>query len=263
MSSAAAAISISGKRVLLVGATGVLGRGYAAAFAEAGAILAIADHPASDVLAYAAQLGAVGIAMDVSDEASVIAGVRAAIERLGGLDGAINNAAVTGEALARAGDAFAPFEEYSLALWQKTLDVNLTGTFLVAREAGKHMREHGGSLVNVASIYGVVGPDHRIYDGQPFKSFAAYSASKSGVIGLTRWLATWWGPQRIRVNCVTPGGVFNGHDERFVEAYSRRTPLGRMADRSELVGIMIYLMSDSSSYCTGQNFIVDGGFSAW
>lgn len=258
-----AAISVRGKRLLLVGATGVLGRGYAKAFVEEGARLAIADHAGSDVLAYAKELGATGIVMDIANETSVRDGVGTALAALGGFDGVLNNAAITGEALAKAGDAFAPFEEYSLELWQKTLDVNLTGTFLVAREAGKHMRETGGSLVNVASIYGVVGPDHRIYEGQPFKSFAAYSASKAGVLGLTRWLATWWGPQGIRVNCVTPGGVFNGHNEKFVSAYSNRTPLGRMANRSELVGIMLYLMSDASSYCTGQNFIIDGGFSAW
>jgi NAD(P)-dependent dehydrogenase (short-subunit alcohol dehydrogenase family) len=256
-------LSLDGKRILLVGATGVLGRGYAAAFVRRGARLAIADRAGSDVLAYARELGATGVEIDVAQEDSVKAGVATALEALGGFDGVVNNAAITGEALARAGDAFAPFEEYSLALWQKTLDVNLTGTFLVAREAGKHLRERGGSLVNVASIYGIVGPDHRIYEDQPFKSFAAYSASKAGVLGLTRWLATWWGPHKVRVNCVTPGGVFNGHDERFVAAYANRTPMGRMAERSELEGIMIYLLSDASSYCTGQNFVIDGGFSAW
>jgi NAD(P)-dependent dehydrogenase (short-subunit alcohol dehydrogenase family) len=262
VSDAATALSLRDKRILLVGATGVLGRGYAAAFAEQGAHLCIADHPGTDVLAYAAEIGATGVAMDVGAESSVKEGVERAAAALGGFDGVVNNAAVTGEALAKAGDAFAPFEDYSLALWQKTLDVNLTGTFLVAREAGRHLGK-GASLINVASVYGIVGPDHRIYDGQPFKSFAAYSASKAGVIGLTRWLATWWGPKGIRVNSVTPGGVFNGHNDRFVAAYSARTPLGRMANRSELVGIMVYLLSDGSSYCTGQNFVVDGGFSAW
>ena len=262
MNAETSTISLRGKRILLVGATGVLGRGYAAAFVAEGARLCLADHPASDVLEFARELGVQGVEIDVSNEASVQSGVVAAVTALGGFDGVVNNAAVTGEALAKAGDAFAPFEEYSLALWQKTLEVNLTGTFLIAREAGRHLSS-GASLVNVASVYGVVGPDHRIYEGQPFKSFAAYSASKSGVIGLTRWLATWWGPKGIRVNCVTPGGVFNGHNERFVQAYANRTPLGRMADRSELVGIMLYLLSDASSYCTGQNFVVDGGFTAW
>lgn len=259
-----ARVSITGKRILLVGATGVLGRGYARAFVEEGASVAIADRAQSDVLAYASELGCFGVEMDVASEDSVAAGVKAAHAALGGFDGVVNNAAATGEGLMAAGEAFAPFEDYPLAVWQKTLDVNLTGTFLVAREAGKRMKQDGGgSLVNVASIYGLVGPDHRIYEGQPFKSFPGYSASKAGVLGLTRWLATWWGQDGIRVNCVTPGGVFNGHNEAFVQAYANRTPMGRMAERDEMIGMMIYLLSDASSYCTGQNFAVDGGFTAW
>ena len=140
----------------------------------------------------------------------------------------------------------------------------MTGAFLVAREAGKALKNGGGgSLINVASAYGVVGPDHRIYEGQTFQSFPAYSASKSGIIGLTRWLATWWGKDNVRVNCVSPGGVYNNHNERFTAAYGNRTPMGRMADREEITGALIYLLSDSSRYCTGQNFIIDGGFTAW
>jgi len=256
---------VAGKRVLLVGATGVLGRGYARELAARGARLAIADRPGSDVLAYASELGCHGVEADVADEASVVAGVASALGRLGGLDGVVNNAAATGEGLMREGDAFAPFEDYPLAVWRRTLEVNLTGPFLVCREAGRAMRAAGagGSIVNVSSVYGLVGPDHRIYEGQPFRSFPGYSASKAGVLGLTRWLATWWGADGIRVNCVTPGGVFNGHDPRFAEAYAARTPMGRMARREELVGIVLYLLSDASGYCTGQNFVVDGGFTAW
>lgn len=255
---------LSSKRVLLVGATGVLGRTYATELAKSGARLAIADLASSDVLALAQEIGAHGIEMDVSDENTVIAGVQKAVTALGGLDGAISNAAATGEFLMREGDAFAAFEDYPLSAWQKTLDVNLTGTFLVAREAGRAMKQdNGGSFVAVSSIYGVVGPDHRIYENQSFKSFPGYSASKAGVIGLTRWLATWWGKDGVRVNSVTPGGVFNDHDPSFVNAYSNRTPMGRMADRTDLVGIVLFLLSDASSYCTGQNYVVDGGFTTW
>jgi NAD(P)-dependent dehydrogenase (short-subunit alcohol dehydrogenase family) len=257
-------IAIANKKILLVGATGVLGRGYAAAFAKLGAEVVIADHPESDVLPYAQELGIRGVHIDVGVESSVIAAVEQAHQLLGRFDGVVNNAAITGEHLVAMGKAFAPFEEYPLELWQKTLDVNLTGSFLVARECGRHMKQQGGgSVINVASVYGIVGPDHRIYEGQPFKSFAAYSASKAGVIGLTRWLSTWWASDNIRVNCVTPGGVFNNHNEQFLSAYASRTPLGRMAERSEMVGIFVYLLSDASSYCTGQNYVVDGGFSTW
>ena len=121
----------------------------------------------------------------------------------------------------------------------------------------------GGSLINVASLYGVVGPDHRIYDHQPSQCFPAYSAFKAGIIGLTRWLATWWGKDGIRVNCVSPGEGGNNHKERFPAAYGNRTPMGRMADKDEITGIFIYLFSDASCYCTGQNLVIDSGFSAW
>ncbi len=256
---------ISAKRILLVGATGVLGRVYANDFAARGAAVVLCDRPGSDVMALAGGLpGKVkGLEMDVTDEGSVVTGVKQAVEFLGGLDATINNAALTGEGLIGKGNAFAPFEDYPLAAFRAVLDVNLTGTFLVAREAGRVMKQGGGgSLINVSSIYGLVGPDHRIYAGQPFKSLPGYSASKGGVLGLTRWLATWWGEAGIRVNCVVPGGVYNDHDPMFAKAYGDRTPMRRMAKREELVGIMVYLISDASSYCTGQNFIIDGGYTA-
>jgi 2-deoxy-D-gluconate 3-dehydrogenase len=252
------------KRILLVGATGVLGLTYARAIAKTGARLAIADLSSSNVLALADSIGAYGIEMDVTDETSVQNGVEIAVDELGSLDGVISNAAATGEFLMKDGDPFAAFEEYPLAAWQKTIDVNLTGSFLIAREAGRSMKvSGGGSLVLVSSIYGVVGPDHSIYENQPFKSFPGYSASKAGVIGLTRWLATWWGGTGIRVNCLIPGGTYNDHNEDFASAYGKRTPMGRMAKREELTGMMMFLLSDASNYCTGQNYIVDGGFTAW
>jgi NAD(P)-dependent dehydrogenase (short-subunit alcohol dehydrogenase family) len=255
---------LENKRVLLVGATGVLGRTYAEALANAGANLVIADQPKSDVLALAEKIAATGLEIDVSDEKSVITAVSNAVGALGGLDGVVMNAAATGEGLMAEGDAFAPFESYPLDVWQKTIDVNLTGTFLVTREGGRAIKDSGGgSLITVSSIYGVVGPDHRIYEDQPFKSFPGYSASKAGVIGLTRWAATWWAKDGVRVNSITPGGVLNDHDPKFVEAYGNRTPMGRMANREELAGMMLFLLSDASSYCTGQNYIVDGGFTAW
>jgi NAD(P)-dependent dehydrogenase (short-subunit alcohol dehydrogenase family) len=255
---------IKGKRVLLLGACGVLGRAHARILVEHEARLIIADRPGSEVLEDAKSLGIIGLEIDAGNEASMIAGVQIASKQYGGLDGAVFNAAITSEGLAALGDPFHAFEEYPLALWQKAIDINLTGAFLFAREVGKVLKfGGGGSLINVASLYGVVGPDHRIYDGQSFQSFPAYSASKAGIIGLTRWLATWWAKKGVRVNCVSPGGVYNGHNERFTAAYGNRTPMGRMADKDEITGILIYLLSDSSSYCTGQNFMVDGGLTAW
>ena len=258
-------ISISAKRILLVGATGVLGRVYASELAKVENVqLMIADTSQTDVLSYAKKLGVVGVEIDVSSETSVVDCLKYVESQFGGLDSVINNAAATGEGLMNAGEAFADFEEYPLAVWKKTIDINLTGVFLVAREAGRLIKATSkcGTMINISSIYGVVAPDHRIYEGQQFKSFPGYSASKSGVIGITKWLATWWGG-KIRVNCITPGGVYNQHNEEFVKAYSNRVPMGRMAEREELVGIVLYLLSDSSSYVTGQNFIIDGGLTAW
>ena len=255
---------IDGKRVLLLGACGVLGRTHARLLAEHGARLVIADRPGSSVLEDARRLGVRGVEIDAGREPAVVDGVAYAAKQFDGLDGAIFNSAITSEGLGGSAGAFADFEEYPLALWQKAIDINLTGAFLFAREAGKALKSgQGGSLINVASVYGVVGPDHRIYEGQQFRSFPAYSASKAGIIGLTRWLATWWGRDGVRANCVSPGGVYNGHDERFTRAYGDRTPMGRMADREEITGILIYLLSDASCYCTGQNFVIDGGLTSW
>jgi NAD(P)-dependent dehydrogenase (short-subunit alcohol dehydrogenase family) len=258
-------ISIKGKRILLVGATGVLGSVYAEALIKDGAHLVIADREQSNIIELAKELGCEGVEIDVTDEPSVCAGVQRAFDALGGLDSVVCNAAATGEGLLEAGDGFSPFESYPLKAWQHTIDVNLTGTFLVAREAGRHILEQGkgGDIITVSSIYGLVGPDHRIYEGQPFKSFPGYSASKAGVIGLTRWIATWWAKEGIRANCLVPGGVYNGHNDEFNAAYSNRTPLGRMANRDEVTGMLIYLLSDASNYCTGKEFVVDGGLSAW
>jgi NAD(P)-dependent dehydrogenase (short-subunit alcohol dehydrogenase family) len=207
---------------------------------------------------------AIGVDCDVGREPDVIGLFREAMGRFGRVDAVLNNAAATGENLMAVGDAFADFENYPLSVWDQVLRVNLTGVFLVAREGGNAMlASGGGSLVNVSSIYGVVGPDHRIYADMPFSSFCAYSASKAGVHGLTRWLATYWGRKGVRVNTLVPGGVFNGHDERFVQRYSDRTPMGRMANSDDLVGAVIYLVSDASRYCTGQQLVVDGGLTAW
>ena len=238
-----ATFQLEGKKIILVGAMGILGRTYASALKSENADLVLADHPETDVEALAAQLQVKHVFLDVTVEMDVVKGMRAAIQALGGLDGVINNAAATGERLLAEGEAFAPLEDYPLDLWKKTIDTNLTGTFLVARECGKYLKsqQKGGSIINVSSIYGLVGPDHRIYEDQAFKSFPGYSASKAGVIGLTRWMATWWGRDGIRVNSMTPGGVFNQHNKAFVDANSDKTPLGRMANKEDMIGMLLFL----------------------
>ena len=159
------------------------------------------------------------------------------------------------------------FEEYPLESWNQAIDVNLTGTFLCCQEAGQQMRAQGGGvIINVCSIYGLVGPDQRIYkrDGErPQFKPAYYSVTKAGVLGLTSYLATYYAGKNIRVNALTPGGVYNDHDDEFLTAYSARTVMGRMAEKDEMNGALLFLASDASSYMTGGNLVVDGGWTAW
>ena len=265
-----APFDLRGRVVVITGCTGVLGTAYSRAFAAAGARLVLSDlpqrQPQAVAEALAAEFGveAIGVACDVGSEPEVQSLFAQAQARFGGADAVLNNAAATGEHLMKVGEVFSPFETYPLDVWDQVLRTNLTGVFLVAREAGKLLLQRGGgSLINVSSVYGVVAPDHRIYEGMPFNSFPAYAASKAGVHGLTRWLATYWGDKGIRVNTVAPGGVFNGQDPEFVRRYANRTPMGRMARPRDLVGMMLFLAGDASAYCTGQLFVVDGGLTAW
>ena len=256
--------SIKDKRILLLGSCGSLGEAHARILADHGARLILADKPGSPVLEKANDLGLPGIEIDASNEEQMVAGVAQAGKIHDGLDGSIFNAAITSEALGASKNKFPDFEDYPLKLWEQALEVNLTGAFLFARETGKILKDGGGgSMILVSSIYGIVGPDHRIYEGQAFRSFPAFSASKAGIIGLARWLSTWWGSDGIRVNSVCPGGVLNEHQEAFVKSYSDRVPMGRMANKEDITGILIYLLSDSSHYCTGQNFAIDGGLTCW
>lgn len=260
---------LSGKVVVVTGGTGLLGSAYCQGLTEHGAQVVMADLAAADPGTKAAAIqtpkgpGAWGMACDVGVEADVVALFQAVMTKFGRVDAVLNNAAATGEHLMRQGAVFTSFEESTLAVWEQAIRVNLTGVYLVAREGGKAMLQNGGgSLVNVSSTYGVVGPDHRIYEGMKFNSLPSYAAAKAGVHGLTRWLATYWGEKGIRVNTLVPGGVQNNHDPEFVRRYEARTPLGRMAKPEDLVGMMIYLVSDASAYSTGQQFFVEGGWTA-
>lgn len=259
---------LAGKTILLTGCTGKLGREYLQNFAAQKAhIIAFdiaeskpAEYVATHLAGYEEQITV--YAVDVSDEEQIEMAFSDIQQKFKTIDVVINNAAATGEHLMQVGDVFSPFDTYPTELWQKVIDINLTGPFLIAKYAVRMMGE-GSSIINVASIYGVVAPDHRVYDGLEFNSFAAYSASKAGVHGFTQWLATYLAERGIRVNTLVPGGVFNNQNPIFVERYNGRTPLGRMANPEDMVGMMIYLASNASSYCTGQKFIVDGGLTVW
>ena len=259
-------MSLLGKKILLFGSCGVLGVSHAKKLVAEGANLMIADKSGSMVESVARSLGCRFVFMNAEDEESIVSGIAYAVEELGGIDGAIYNVAITTEGLMKMeGIGFTKFAEASLEAWELALKVNLTGAFLFARQLDPVFKanETGGSLILVSSIYGAISPDHRIYEDQSFNTFPAYSASKAGLLGLMKWLATLWASHEIRVNCVSPGGIWNDHPESFSDLYGRRVPMGRMGKKDEISGILVYLLSDSSSYCTGQNILIDGGLSAW
>lgn len=182
--------------------------------------------------------------------------------------GLINNAALDFPPDA-SGTGNAPFETYPESIWNKVLEVNLKGVFLCCQLIGGQMAQAGrGSIINISSIYGLVSPDQRIYEyrrnrGRDFFKPVAYSVSKSGLLNLTRYLATYWAKKGVRVNTLTLGGVFNKQDKEFLKNYCSRVPLGRMANEEEYKGAIIFLLSDASSYMTGSNLIIDGGWTAW
>ncbi len=268
-----ALFDLTGKTALVTGGAGIIGSAVCRALAEHGANVAVVDvkGEAADDLARAliADLDAkaVGIQADVSDPGSVAAMVDKACDAFGAVNALFNNAAYKSKDLKR---FFQPFEDFSLDVWREVAAVNLDGVFLVAQAVGRRMREQGrgGSIIQTASIYGVVAPDQRIYEGSEYMDLAintpaVYSATKGAVVALTKYLATYWADAGIRVNTLTPGGVESGQNDAFVKNYASRVPLGRMARAEDMAGAAVYLASDASAYVTGQNLVVDGGWTAW
>ena len=264
---------LTGKVAVVTGGAGILGRHFCAGLAESGASVAVVDIEPGSGAALAESLQsrygahAIGVECDVSDPQSVREMVARVVAAFGAIDILHNNAASKSRDLAA---FFAPFEEYTLDQWRQVMAVNVDGMFLVAQAVGGQMiaQGRGGTIIQTASIYGVVAPDHRIYEGSSYlgrsiNTPAVYSASKAAVIGLTRHLATYWADKGIRVNALTPGGVESGQNDEFARRYSARVPMNRMACAQEMVGALLYLASDASSYVTGQNLIVDGGLHAW
>lgn len=268
-----AQFSLSGKTAIVTGGAGILGRHFCTGLAEFGANVVIADFhfDAAEKLASDLQnrygVRALAAYCDVADPQSVQNLVTDVVDVFGEINILHNNAAGKSDDL---NAFFAPFEEYSLEQWRKIMSVNLDGMFLVAQAVGKKMveQETGGSIIQMASIYGVIAPDQRIYENSSYMGVkintpAVYAASKAGVIGLTKYLASYWADRGIRVNTLSPGGAESGQNDEFNRRYSARVPMNRMAKPNEMVGALVYLASDASSYVTGQNIIVDGGLECW
>lgn len=265
----AAPHSLTGKTVLVTGGAGILGQHFARGFTAAGANVAVIDLSAEAATAAAKDIGpaAFGVGCDITDPASVAQAIASCLERTGRIDVLMNNAASKSRDV-RA--FFAPFEDYDLDIWRDVMSVNVDGMFLMTQAVGRQFlaQDTGGSIINLASIYGLVGPDPRIYEGSEYlggaiNTPAVYSASKAAVVGFTKWLSTHYGDRGIRANCLVPGGVSSGQNGPFQQKYAARVPMGRMAEAHEMVGPAVFLASDDASYITGQVLAVDGGWTAW
>ena len=265
--------SLKGKVAMVTGGAGLLGKEFCLTLAQAGAVVYAADLNAEAVNAVAAELAqkgyeAYGIRLDVTDPTSAAAVVDEIVARSKRLDVLVNSAALDPKFDPQhASSSSNAFEDYPLKSWQDAVNVNLTGPFLVSQAVARQMvKQKKGSIINICSTYGLGGPDQRIYDkpGKPkvYKP-VYYTVTKAGILGLTKDMATYYAGIEIRVNALTPGGVFNGHDDDFVRNYSARTVLGRMAHKDEMNGGLLFLASDASSYMTGGNLVVDGGWTAW
>lgn len=260
-------MNLKGRRALITGATGGLGKIMADTLAELGADLVLVDRPGSDfqsiteTLAERWEIKVQYRHCDLEQQGQRTELMGWLKTRGEGLNILINNAAFVGTSELKGWAV--PFEEQTVDTWRRALEVNLTAVFDLCRSLAPTLKvAEGASIINIASIYGEYGPDWSLYEGTNMSNPAAYGASKGGLIQFTRWLATTLAP-RVRVNAISPGGVFRNQPEKFVPRYESRTPLGRMATEDDFRGTVAHLASDLSNYVTGQNLVVDGGWGVW
>jgi len=267
---------LTGRVAIITGGAGLLGEQHARAIAAAGGIPVLVDiqhQRASEKAAALSQeygVPATGCAADITKQEKLEALRDQILARFGRLDILINNAANNPKMEASAEVNFSRLENFPLAQWEADIAVGLTGAFLCSKVFGTHMAGNGGGvIVNVASDLALIAPDQRIYrqpgvaeNLQPVKP-VTYSVVKSALVGLTRYLASYWADSKVRVNAISPGGVYNGQPEDFVARLTNLIPLGRMAAISEYQGAIVFLCSDASSYMTGTNLVIDGGRSCW
>jgi NAD(P)-dependent dehydrogenase (short-subunit alcohol dehydrogenase family) len=259
--------SLKGRVALITGGAGHIGRAIAETYAELGAAVAILDRPGTGAEEVAANLTDIYgvlttvLGVDLADEAAVRKAPQRVVDTCGRLDILVNNAAFVGTDGLEGWTT--PVEGQSIGTWRKAVEVNLTAPFLLVQQAIPALKASGkGSVINIGSIYGVVGPDWRIYEEADFGTPAAYAASKGGLLQMTRWLATTLAPH-VRVNAIVPGGVERNTPNGFRRRYQARVPLGRMATEEDFKGAAAYLASDLSAYVTGQCLMVDGGWTVW
>lgn len=255
---------LSEKVIIITGGCGLIGRAFAEACAQFGAHVVLADIAAANPEEKAQELEKrhgrpmLGVIVDVANKASVIALKEKTIEKFGSIHGLINGHQN------KTNNFFQKFEEYTEENWDAVVETNLKGTFLTCQVIGTYLAEQGdGSIINIPSTYSVVAPNQNLYKGTSLGCPAAYSASKGGVEALSQYLSTYWAAQGVRVNQITPHGVWNNHEAKFEENFANFSPLQRMSYNHEVASAAVYLLSDASSYVTGHNMLVEGGWTAW
>lgn len=261
-------MDLKNKTAVITGGNGILGSKFAEGLVEAGSKVIILDlNMNADCILEEHRDSVEWYECDITSKNSVQKVIKLIINKYGTIDILLNNAATKSSNVAK---FFEPFESYDLETWQEVMRVNVDGMFIVAQAVGAVMKKqkNGGSIIQTSSIYGLVGSDKRIYEGSEYLGGAintpvVYSTSKAAVIGLTKSLAVYWAKDNIRVNCIVPGGVESGQNEIFISKYSKKVPMGRMANPDEIVPAVLYLASNASSYVTGQVLIIDGGFTSW
>lgn len=250
--------SCSDKVAIVTGGCGLIGREFVRALNDFGATVYIADTDKEKAEKVIGNNNVKYIYLDITSESSIEEATAEIVREHGKIDILVNSA------YPRTNDWGLRFEKIRVESLKQNLDDHLGGYFICCQKVAEHMKlQKSGSIINMASIYGVVGPDFSIYDGTEMTMPAAYAAIKGGIITFTKYLATYYGRYNIRANTVSPGGIFDNQKPAFVKNYSKKTPLGRMGLPNEIVGSVIFLASEASSYVTGQNLIVDGGWTAW
>lgn len=252
------------KVIIISGGMGLIGRAFAEACAQYGANVVVADRAGAGSEDHAAELEKrfgrkmLGKSIDVGNRKDVEALKDDVVKTLGTIDGLVNCHQN------KTAKFFAKFEEYTDEDWDAVVETNLKGTYLTCQIIGGYMAGKGsGSIVNMPSTYSVVAPNQNLYKGTSLGCPAAYSASKGGVMALSQYLSTYWADKGVRVNQITPHGVWNNHEEQFEKNFANFSPLRRMSYNHEVAGALIFLLSDASSYVTGDNIRVDGGWTAW
>lgn len=261
-------MNLNGKVAIVTGAAGQLGGQYSRALLDAGSKVAAFDISPENPKGRLKEIeceNLLTVSVDITSVDSIKKGLEKVVDKFGDPTILINNAALDTPPNSSELNT-GPFETYPEQSWDSMMEVNLKGTFLCCQIIGGHMAAcAGGSIINISSIYGILSPDQRIYEYKdgPFFKPITYSASKSAILNMSRYLATYWAKNNVRVNTLTLAGVFNNQDEVFLKNYSNKVPLGRMANENEYNGAVLFLASDASSYMTGSNLVIDGGYSSW